>query len=125
NLLQIEGGWGYFILEVPDGTEYEIAYEALNVDSDGMLVINEEVSIAVENYAAWKFAVSFPENYTPLQISEWKRDYNFQAGRCRGLAARRKFNYDREQIKMKVNQMVNTSVPFAVFAAGFNSFYYP
>lgn len=124
NILDVQGRWAYFILSVPDGSEFEIAYQALNTDEDGLMVIDEEAAIAVQSYAAWRFAVSYPENYQKAQWMDWKEDYMFQAAKCRGLASRRKFEQAREQIKNKINQIVNTSVPFSLLN-GTYSFYYP
>lgn len=125
NLIDIVGRWAYLILAVEDGSTFEIAYQALNSDESGLMVINEEAQIAVQNYAAWKFALSYPENYTRFQWMEWKEDYMFQAAKCRGLASRRKFEQAREQIKSKINQMVNTSVPLSLLSGTYNTFLYP
>lgn len=125
NLINIEGRWAYLQVSVPDGTEFEIAYSALNTDEDGMMVINEEQQIAIENYASWKFAISYPENYTRSQWEDWKNDFTLQSGKCRGLAARRSFKQSREQIKSKIHQMVNTGVSLSLFSGVYPSFYYP
>lgn len=125
NLLDIQGRWAYFIAAVPDGTEFEIAYQSLNDDENGIMIVNEEAAIALQNYAAWKFALSYPENYSRAQWLDWKTDYMFQANRCRGLAARRKFEQAREQIKAKINQIVNTSAPIGLLYGTYNSFLYP
>lgn len=125
NLLDVQGRWAYFILSVADDTEFELAYQALDTGSDGMIRINEEAYSALSFYAAFQFATSYPELYTPEQRALWKGQASAQGARVRGLAARRKFMQAREQIKNKINQMVNTSVPLSILSGTYNTFLYP
>lgn len=98
-VVSVNGRWANFINTVPDGDEMEIAYNAVNIDADGDVVINEEMYSALANWAAYKFALSYVENYTPEQRNQWKMDASLQGNRVRGLAARRKFEQDKLQIR--------------------------
>lgn len=125
NLLNVQGRWAYFVVAVADGSEFELSYQAIDTGEDGMVKINEEVFSALAFSAAFQFATIYPENYTPEQRAIWSRHASAQGGRARGLAARRKFEQSREQIKNKMNQMVNTSAPVSLLTGYYNSFYYP
>lgn len=117
------GSTYYFVDPVTDGSTVDIAYTRLNTDGDGLIVINEEQEIALKNYACWQFALSYPEKYTPLQIRTWEKDYQYQSAYCRGAAARRTFENQREQISSKMNAILTVKNP--VFRGLFSGFYYP
>ena len=108
NAITKKGRWFYFLSQIPDGSEYEIAFTKVNRDCNGMMIINEECEIALINYACWRFSNAFQvtQNYTNNQIQTWYRDYNFQAARCRGNAAVRTKNQQREQISSKFNAIL-------------------
>jgi hypothetical protein len=124
SILDINGRWANLINKVPDGMLIDIAYQAVDSEN-GMVTINEEAYTAVLTYAAWQFALAYSELYTPEQRREWKTEYQLQDNRARGLAARRTFEQQREQILSKINQVVNSSVPFSLLAGQYVSFYYP
>lgn len=105
-ILNPNGRWVYMMGEVADGTTAQIAYQALNTDCDGLMIVNEEQAEAIQNYVAWQFAVAYPENYIRSQIDNWHGEYLLQAGKCRGLAARRKF----EQARLQIQQAVTTTL---------------
>jgi len=125
NLLDIQGRTAYFILAVSDETEFQIAYQAVDTDCEGLVIINEEAYTALSFLSAADFALSYPEMYTPMQVKEWQRKGSAQGSRVRGLAARRKFEQAREQIKQKMNQIINTSAPVALLTGNYSTFLYP
>lgn len=125
NIANINGRWVNFLNTIPDDTVLDIAYQRLNTGDDGMMIINEEHEIALIAYACYQFGLTYPQDYTPLQINMWKAEYNVQANKVRGLAARRQFDQDKLQIEQKINQMVNTSVPMSILTGYYNSFFYP
>jgi len=119
------GRYIYFGNTVADGTEYEISYLAVNRDCDGLMIVNEEMEQAVIDYACWKFSNMFPEVYTRDQKADWYKDYQFQAARCRGLAAVRSKNRDREQIKSRMNAIISLDQSFyAAFGSIQCGFFY-
>jgi hypothetical protein len=124
NIITVNGRWANLLNEVPDDSIMEIAYQRVNVDDDGMVVANEEAYTAASMYAAGWFATSYPEMYTPEQRRLWLSKYEWQANRCRGLAATRQWQQTKNQIGAKINQMVNAPFPFSALA-GTYSFLYP
>ncbi len=108
----INGRWVNFIQnwfphsQTPDTFMYpnvgentiEISYRAVFTDEEGDVVINEEAYTALASWVAYKFALSYPENYTPEQRREWKVEGSLQGNRVRSAAARRKFEQQRVQI---------------------------
>lgn len=125
NVIDINGRWAHLINTVQDGTILEIAYTAVDMDENGMVKINEEAEKAIVMYVAKEYATTYIENYSPMQIQSWNSQYQAQANKVRGLAARRKFNEAKEQIKTKIHQVVNTSSPIGLLSGTYTSFYYP
>ena len=125
NIIDINGRWAHLLNSVPDGTEIEIAYVAVDTDSDGMPKINEEAYTALSMYAAGWYAVSYPEIYSSFQCNMWLNKYELQAGKCRSLAARRKFEQQKEQIQRKMHMMCNGNAPIGAIAGTYSSFFYP
>lgn len=113
-----------FINTVPDGTEFGIAYTLINRDEHGFMFINEEQELALINYVCWKYANAFVERYTPEQRASWYKDYQFQAGRCRGLAGRRSFLNQRAQISSKMNALISFTGYTGQFQGLFSQFYF-
>lgn len=124
NIITVNGRWANLLNQVPDGSVIEIAYQRVNVDDDGMVVANEEAYTAASMYAAGWFANSYPEMYTPEQRRNWFTKYEYQANRCRGLAAARQWEQTKNQIGSKINQMINQPFPFSALAGSY-SFLYP
>ncbi len=113
----------FFLSTVTDGQQIQIAYTTLNTDEDGELMISEEQEIAISRYAAYNYALMFPKDFTPLQVTKWEQQYEMQAARCRGLAARRTFNNQRTQINSKMNAILTFDrLPY--FMSWFNNFLY-
>lgn len=113
----------YFLSTVPDDTIVQIAYSALNTNSDGELVINEEQEIALSRYAAWNYGNMFPKDFTDNQVARWQQVWSSQSARCRGLAARRTFNNQKAQISSKMNAILSFGqMPY--FLNWFNNFLY-
>ncbi len=98
NVADINGRWVNFLSRVPDGDIVEIAYREVWTDEDGDIVINEEAYTHLSMYAAYWFAVSYPENYTPEQRRAWGAFASVQGNRVRSAAARRKFEQQKAQI---------------------------
>lgn len=101
------GRFIFFGCEVPNDTEYQAIFTMVNRDCDGLMVLNEEQEEALINYVCWKYSNMFPENYTRDQKADWYKDYQFQAARCRGLAAVRSKDKARAQISSKMNSILN------------------
>ena len=120
----INGRRVYFLSSVPDGTVFWIAYSLLNKDCHGFLKLNEETEEALIAYACWKYSNVFPKDFTPQQHADWKQDYQDQAARCRGLAARRTFNKQRAQISSKMNAIISFNQPSIWFGTWLNNFLY-
>ena len=83
-----------------------LAYLGFYEDEDGFPVVMEEMELALSNYAAYRYALSFPEAYTPLQINEWKREWIAQANSVKGRAAARDFRKDKDEILAITNSLV-------------------
>ncbi len=113
----------YFINEVSDGVEFDIAYIKANRDGAGRMIIREEQEIACINYACWRFSNAYPDAYTPSQSMTWKRDWIYQSDKCRGLAARRVFENEKAQIKSRMNAILSFDTD-GLMAQNLFSFYY-
>jgi len=124
-VIDIQGRWAHLITRAPDGIMIELAYQSVDTDEAGLVKVNEEQATALAMYCCYWYAVSYAEYYSPEQRALWKAKYEAQANRVRGLASRRKFEEGKIQIRNKINQMVNTSAPFELFAGRYTSFYYP
>ncbi len=122
-IMDINGRWANMINTVPDGTEIEIAYQKVNTDDSGLVIINEEMYTALTMYACSWFANAYVENYTAEQRRTWARKYEFQANKCRGLAGRRKFVQGQDQIRKIMGTMVNASSPFRSLTGTYQFFY--
>lgn len=122
SMIKQNGRTFYFINPVADGTTVNAVYSMLNVDENGLLLINEEQEIALISYACYQFALSYPERYTNQQVQMWYKDYQYQAGFARGAAGRRTFMNQREQISAKMNSIV--TIQGYVLNTLFNSFWY-
>lgn len=103
----INGRRVHFLSTVPDDTVFQIAYTMINRDQYGFCLINEEQEEALINYACWKYSTAYERDFTPEQRASWRKDYQDQAARCRGLAARRTFEKQRSQISSKMNAILS------------------
>jgi len=81
-----------------DENTVEISYRKVWTDCDGDIVINEEAYTHLSMYAAYWFALSYRENYSPDQIKAWGQHATLQGNRVRSAAARRKFLQQQAQI---------------------------
>ncbi len=125
SVVNINERWVNFLNIVADGTIFEIAYQAVNTDENGDVVLNEEMYTALASWVAYKFALSYPENYTREQRMEWKTEGRVQGNRVRSLAARRKFLQERDQIRNLMTTVVNQSASFNSIYGNYTSFFYP
>jgi len=116
------GNTYYFITTQEDGAEVEVVYKKFILNEEGLIDINEEWQQALRYYAAYEFAVSYPETYTPNQVAVWNRNYQTQAAYCRGAAARRQFEQQREQISSRMNSIL--TINYSWWNNLFNSFYF-
>ena len=120
----INGRRVHFLTTVPDSTVFKIAYTLVNRDSHGFMKINEETKEALVNYTCWKYSTAYERDFTPEQRASWKKDYQDQAARCRGLAARRTFEKQRAQISSKMNAILSFDSNSIWFGGWFNNFLY-
>lgn len=111
NVITQRGRYFYFTNPIADGSEYELAYSAVNRDCDGLMIVNEECEEALINYACWRFSNAFrrTQSYMLDQVNTWKNDYQDQAKKCRGNAAVRTKNQQRDQISSKFNAILDLS----------------
>lgn len=84
-----------------------IAYLGMHVDDNGNPMIPEEMELALSDYAAYRYAMSFPESYTPMQMSGWDKEWKAQAAMVKGRAAVRDFQQDRFEIMAEVNCLIS------------------
>lgn len=81
---------GYLILPEPTTiTQVKLWYRGLNVDQDGLMILNDYQERGLSAYAAFEFANSGQNyrNYSPGQIASWSRLWTAQVNRIRGKAA--------------------------------------
>lgn len=102
----------YFVQDILDGTEFEIAYTAANRDDQGRRIITQITQSAVKFYVMWMFADSFFDRYPERQIERWKSRWETQAGKVRSLVARDIFEKQRVQIRSKMNAILTFEEPF-------------
>lgn len=74
-------------------TRVKVWYMGYNMDSDGIMILDERQQRGFSAYAAWQFASSGTHynKYNPNQIRGWEREWVNQRGRLVGLAAQDDF----------------------------------
>lgn len=95
-------------------TQVTIAYMGYYVDENGDPVINEQMEQALSSFACYRYALSFPEAYSPLQIGEWKKDWIAQATMVKGKAAARNFQNDKKEVMAITNSLVSNKNYFPI-----------
>lgn len=93
-------------------TSVKIWYRGLNVDDNGIMILQEEQEDALASFAAYRYALTFPQSYSPLQINEFKQNWIAQKNWLNGTEAVRKFKLQKPQISAVMNSiMMNKFVP--------------
>jgi hypothetical protein len=94
NFFYIQDGFMYFPSSMTADT-VKVWYYGFNVDEDGLMLIDEEMERGLSAYAAFQFAVSYPEQYTPEQRSTWNREWIAQKNYVNGKKIIREFKLQK------------------------------
>ncbi len=105
NYFYIQNGYIFFPSK-NTATSIKIYYTGFNTDEDGLMLIDEEQTLALANYAAWQYALSFPEAYTPEQRREWKQSWWGELAVLNGKKIIREFKLQKPQISLLVNGLL-------------------
>ncbi len=87
---------------IPDGTEIQISYLGMSIDSDCMLVCRSDWERGLSAYARMKFLQAFPEvkgQYTPMLLQKASSEWINQKKWIKGLATSEEFNNNKYMIR--------------------------
>lgn len=110
NFFDIDAGYIVFPTSTT-ATTVKIWYQGLNVDEDGLMVIDSQWKRGLSAYAAFQYAVVYQENYTPEQRERWGSEWKAQKGYNIGRDNIKRFELDKHAISQLMNSILsNTSV---------------
>lgn len=90
NLFDVQNGYLVFSSAFT-GSSVKIWYRSYNMDADGIMVLDESWQRGLSSYAAYNYAMAGQNyrNYSPQQISDWKREWVAQVNKIRGRSAQK------------------------------------
>lgn len=106
NYFKINGNYLTFPSTITQ-TEITIYYKGFNVDKDGLMIIDIEAVRALSAYAAYQYADSTPEAYTPFQINRWNNEWINQMNMLNGRSEIKKYKLDKPQISLIANAVLS------------------
>ncbi len=108
NYFYIQNGFIY-LPSSTTATKIDIWYRGFNVDEDGFMLLDEELERGLSAYAAYQFAVSYPEAYTPEQRATWNNEWVNQKKYVNGKKIIREFKLQKPQISLLVNAVISNN----------------
>lgn len=85
NFFDVQNGYLIFPSTVTQDT-VKVWYRGVNIDDDGIAVIDERQERALSSYASWKYAIIHYKSYAEGQRLEWKKDWIAQKQWLRGTS---------------------------------------
>lgn len=85
NFFDVQGGYIIFP-ETVTATTVKVWYRGINIDEDGVAVIDEKQERALAMYAAWMYSVAHFKSYASEQRVTWKNAWIAQKSWLRGSA---------------------------------------
>ena len=81
-------------------TEIKVWYRGYNKDCDGIMLLDEIQERGLSAYAAFQFALSGTHisKYTPMQVREWRQEWNNQKGFVQGKASQDDFRQNKPTV---------------------------
>lgn len=92
---------GQIVFHDPTGlsaTTATLAYLGRNVDPDGVMYMSDREERGVAAYLCYRFALAYPEGYTPLFVRENKGTWIMQKKYLRGMSQKERFEENKRQI---------------------------
>ena len=90
NFFDIQNGYIVFPSTVTQPT-VKVWFRGINIDSDGIAIIDERQERALSAYASWKYAIAHWRSYADGQRMEWKKEWIAQKNWLKGGAVQRDF----------------------------------
>lgn len=107
NYFSIQNGYIKFPSTIT-ATSIKVWFRGYNMDSDGIMILDERQQRGLSAYAAWQFATSgmHYSRYNPNQVQGWQREWVNQKARLVGLAAQDDFRNDKLKFSAIMNAML-------------------
>jgi len=88
NFFDVQNGYIVFPSSVTQPT-VKVWYRGLNIDEDGIAILDESWERGLSAYAAWQYAIAHFKSYASEQRKLWQMEWTAQRERIRGLALQR------------------------------------
>ena len=99
---------GYLVLpSTVTATQVKVWYRGINMDSDGIMILDELQERGLSSYAAYEYALSYPNKYSPYQISEWKKTWVAQKAYLKGSAQQQDFRLNKDRMAILAKAIVS------------------
>ena len=79
-------------------TQIKVWHRGYNMDGDGLMVLDEIQERGLSAYAAYEYALSNPQRFTPLQIMEWKKTWVAQKSFLKGQAQQQDYRLNKDRM---------------------------
>ena len=107
NFFSVQGGYIVFPSTITQ-TEVKVWFRGLNIDDDGLAIIDEKQERALSAYAAWQYAIAHYKSYAPEQRREWKSEWIAQKSWLKGSSV---------QADWQMNKATASAIARALFVA--------
>lgn len=112
---------GYIVLpSTTTATHIKVWYQSLNVDDDGLMIIDSQWERGLSAYAAFQYAVVYQESYSPEQRSSWSAEWKAQKGYNIGRDNIKRFELDKHAICQLMNSILSNTSIAGVYGARSN-----
>lgn len=96
NFFDVQGGYIVFPSTVTQ-TTVKVWFRGLNIDEDGLAIIDEKQERALSAYAAWQYAIAHFKSYAPEQRRVWQQEWVNQRNVLRGGSVQADFQMNKAQ----------------------------
>ena len=97
NRFTVQAGYLHFPSTVTS-TEVRVWHRGYNMDGDGLMILDELQERGLSAYAAYEYALSNPQRFTPFQITEWKKTWVAQKGYLKGQAQQQDYRLNKDRM---------------------------
>ncbi len=92
--------------DVITATSVDCAFIGLNVDSDGMMIVREDMERGISAYICWMYGLQNPDKFNTYQIEKYEQIWKAQKTWIQSIDIQNQFMNTRRQIAQIANAWV-------------------